>query len=162
MRELYHYPLCPFGRLVRIHIKEKSLDHELIADIPWNRKKTFSQCHVFSDLPTLVDMDGTVLEGWYAIVEHLEQHYRSSTLLRITQKEKAETRIIMALFNEMFFADITKNVVFEKVIKKSYTQFSNCMQCLRVCSEVLIRSHISSIVIAEGTSIATCLPSFIA
>lgn len=118
MRELYHYPLCPFGRLVRIHMKEKSLDHELIVDIPWDRKKTFSQNHVLSDLPTLVDMDGVVLEGWYAIVEHLEQHYRSNTLLRVTQKEKAETRRIMTLFNEMFFAEVTKNVVFERVIKK--------------------------------------------
>jgi glutathione S-transferase len=99
-------------------MKEKLLDHGLIIDTPWNRKKAFSENHFFSDLPTLVDMDGTVLEGWYAIVEHIEQHYRSNSLLRVTQKEKAETRRVTSVFNEMFFADVTKNIIFEKVIKK--------------------------------------------
>ncbi len=121
MRELYHYPLDAYGRLVRVYLKEKALDHELIIETPWERKKPFSENHVFSDLPTLVDMDGTVLEGWYAIVEHIEQSYRSNSLLGITQKEKAETRRIMALFNVMFFADVTKNIVFEKIIKR-YTE----------------------------------------
>ena len=118
MRELYHYPLDAYGRLVRVYLKEKALDHELIIETPWERKKEFSENHVFSDLPTLIDMDGTVLEGWYAIVEHVEQSYRSNSLLGITQKEKAETRRIMTLFNVMFFADVTKNIVFEKIIKR--------------------------------------------
>ncbi|MDR1560796.1 MAG: glutathione S-transferase family protein [Holosporaceae bacterium] len=118
MRELYHYPLDPFGRLARIYLKEKSLDHTLIIELPWNRKKTFSGKHSFSDLPALIDMDGLILEGWYSIIEHLEQHYRSNSLLRVTPKEKAECRRIMLLFNTMFFADVTKNIVFEKVAKR--------------------------------------------
>ncbi|MDR0555779.1 MAG: hypothetical protein LBG20_02075, partial [Holosporaceae bacterium] len=40
------------------------------------------------------------------------------SLLGITQKEKAETRRIVVLFNEMFFADVIKNTVFERVMKK--------------------------------------------
>jgi glutathione S-transferase len=104
--------------MTRIYLKEKALEHELIMDFPWNRKNTFSKHHVFSDLPTLMDLDGAVLEGWYAIIEHLEQSYRASSLLGITQKEKAESRRIVILFNEMFFADVTKNIVFEKIIKK--------------------------------------------
>ncbi|MDR0631878.1 MAG: glutathione S-transferase family protein [Holosporaceae bacterium] len=118
MRRLYHYPLCALSRLVRIYLKERALDHELVIDFPWDRKNTFSEYHVFSDLPTLVDLDGIVLEGWYAIVEYLEQSYRSKSLLGTTQKEKAESRRIVTLFNGMFFAEITKNIVFEKVMKK--------------------------------------------
>ena len=48
------------------------------------------------------------------------------------------------------------------ISKKSYTQFSSCMQCLRVRSEVLISDQISSRVIAAGTSMAACLPCSIA
>ncbi|MDR0556077.1 MAG: glutathione S-transferase N-terminal domain-containing protein, partial [Holosporaceae bacterium] len=117
MRRLYHYPLCSFGRLVRVYLKEKALDHELIVDVPWDRKHVFTEHHVFSDLPTLVEMDGIILEGWYAIIEHMEQSYRANSLLGITQKEKAETRRIVVLFNEMFFADVIKNTVFERVMK---------------------------------------------
>jgi glutathione S-transferase len=99
-------------------LKEKALEHELVIDFPWNRKSVFSKHHVFSDIPTLVDQDSVVLEGWYAIIEHLEQSVRASSLLGATPKEKAESRRIVTLFNEMFFADITKNIIFEKVIKK--------------------------------------------
>ncbi|MDR2646169.1 MAG: glutathione S-transferase family protein [Holosporaceae bacterium] len=131
MRRLYHYPLCAFGRMIRIYLQEKALEHELTVDFPWNRKNVFSQHHVFSDLPTLVDQDGTVLEGWYAIIEHLEQSYRSSSLLGTTQKEKAESRRIAILFNELFFADVTKNIVFEKVIKKHVENSSPDSSCIR-------------------------------
>jgi glutathione S-transferase len=99
-------------------MREKKLDYELIFDFPWDRKNAFSKKHVFSDLPALVDANGAVLEGWYAIVEHLEQSYRTNSLLGATPNEKAESRRIATLFNEMFFADVTKNIVFEKVMKR--------------------------------------------
>ncbi|MDR0678197.1 MAG: glutathione S-transferase family protein [Holosporaceae bacterium] len=131
MRKLYHYPLCAFCRLIRIYLKEKNLDHELIIDLPWKRKNVFSGHHVLSDLPTLVDLDGTVLEGWYAIVEYMEQSYRANSLLGVTQKEKAESRRIVILFNEMFFADVTKNIVFEKVMKKHVEHSAPDSTCIR-------------------------------
>ena len=118
MRELYHYPLCAYGRLVRVYLKEKALDHDTIVELPWDRKHPFSNNHVLSDLPTLIDIDGTVLESWYSIIEHMEQSYRANSLLGVTHKEKAETRRIMMLFNTMFYSDVTKNIVFEKVIKR--------------------------------------------
>jgi len=124
MRKLYHNPICPFSRLVRIYLKEKPLDHELIIDLPWDRKVTFSRKHIFSDIPTLVDLDGTVLEGWYSIVEHMENSYRTNSLFGVTPKEKAESRRIVSFFNEMFFSDVTKNIVFEKVMKKHLDQSS--------------------------------------
>jgi glutathione S-transferase len=99
-------------------LREKNLDHELIIDLPWKRKNVFSGHHVLSDLPTFVDLDNTVLEGWYAIIEYLEQSYRGNSLLGVTQKEKAESRRIMIWFNEMFFTDVTRNIVFEKVMKR--------------------------------------------
>jgi glutathione S-transferase len=107
------------------------MDHELVVDLPWKRKNAFSENHVFSDLPALQEIDGTILEGWYAIVEHLELHYRSTSLLRVTQKERAETRRIVTLFNEMFFADVTKNVVFEKVMNKYIANASPDSSCIR-------------------------------
>ncbi|MDR3151469.1 MAG: glutathione S-transferase family protein [Holosporaceae bacterium] len=118
MRTLYHYPLCAFSRIVRIYLTEKSLEYDLVQELPWDRRKHFSEKHMFSDIPTLVDKDGHTLEGWYAIVEYMEQIYKTKPLMGHTQKEKDESRRIMSLFNEMFFADVTKDVLFERIIKK--------------------------------------------
>lgn len=124
MRELYHYPLDPFGRIARIYLQEKTLEYQDIEECPWNRSKVFSENHVFSDLPTLVENDGTVWEGCYPIVEYIEQTYRSNSLLGDSLKAKAEVRRISSLFNVNFFADVTNNIIFEKVIKKYVSKSS--------------------------------------
>ena len=118
MRELYHYPLDAYGRIARIYLKEKSLEYQEIEEYPWDRKKVFSEKHMLSDLPTLIENDGTVIEGCYAIIEFVEQTYRSHSLLGDSFKSKAEVRRISALFNVNFFADVTNNIIFEKVMKK--------------------------------------------
>ncbi|GHU12130.1 glutathione S-transferase [Alphaproteobacteria bacterium] len=118
MRTLYYYTMSPFSRVVRIYLNEKALEYELVSETPWDRKKKFSENHMFSDIPTLVEKDGHLLQGWYAIVEHMEQAYKTKPMLGMNQSEKLESRRIISLFNEMFFADVTKNIVFEKVIKR--------------------------------------------
>jgi glutathione S-transferase len=110
--------MCPFSRLIRIYLNEKSLEYDSILEFPWNRKKKFSENHVFSDIPTLVEKDGQLLEGWYAIVEYAEQIYKTKPMIGISHREKSETRRIIALFNGMFFADVTKNIFFERVVKR--------------------------------------------
>jgi glutathione S-transferase len=116
---------------VRIVLKEKDLEHELIVDQPWNRKKIFSENHVQSDIPTLLERDGTFLEGWYAIIEYLEQIYRSKTFLGTSIREKAETRRIMSIFNEMFFAEVTSQIVLEKIFKKYTSNKAPNSLCIR-------------------------------
>ena len=118
MRTLYHYPLDPFSRLIRIYLNEKALEYEQVIELPWERNKKFSELHVLSDIPTLIEKDGIVLEGWYAIVEHMEQSYRSRSMLGGSNREKAETRRLVTFFNDMLFADVTRNIIYEKIIKK--------------------------------------------
>jgi glutathione S-transferase len=117
MRTLYHYPLCAFSRTIRIYLHEKSLEYEAVQEIPWKRNVKFSEFHMSADIPALVD-DGILLEGWYAIVEHMEQTYRAHGMLGTSPKDKAEARKIAGIFNETFFCEVAKNIVFEKIIKK--------------------------------------------
>ncbi|GHU16598.1 glutathione S-transferase [Alphaproteobacteria bacterium] len=131
MRTLYYYPMSAFSRMIRIYLNEKAIEYELVQEIPWDRKKTFSENHMFSDIPTLVEKDGLLLQGWYPIVEHMEQIYKTKPMFGIIPKEKSETRRIISLFNEMFFADVTKNVVFEKVIKRYVENSSPDSSCIR-------------------------------
>ena len=131
MRELYHYPLDAFGRIVRIYLQEKSLDYQSIEEYPWDRKKLFSENHVFSDLPTLVENDRTILESAYVIVEYMEQIYRANSLLGSSVKSKLEARRIATLFNVNFFAEVTYNIVFEKIIKRHMDKSSPDSACIR-------------------------------
>ena len=39
MRKLYHYPLDAFSRQIRIYLKEKNIEHELIVEFPWDMRK---------------------------------------------------------------------------------------------------------------------------
>jgi glutathione S-transferase len=110
--------MCPFSRLIRVYLGEKALECEMVVETPWSRKKIFSENHMFSDIPTLVEKDGQLLEGWYAIAEYCEQIYKTKSMLGVAHREKAESRRIVALFNGMFFADATKNIFFEKVVKR--------------------------------------------
>ena len=38
---IYHYPLCPFCRLVRLAFYEKGIPHALLTEIPWERRPAF-------------------------------------------------------------------------------------------------------------------------
>lgn len=118
MRKLYHYPLDAFSRQIRIYLKEKNIEHELIVEFPWDMRKKEKEDDILlvSDIPTLIDLDATAYKSWYSIVEHLERQGHS--LFGETEKEKAETRRIVCLFNGMFFAEVTRNIIFEKVIKR--------------------------------------------
>lgn len=118
MRKLYHYPLDAFSRQIRIYLKEKNIEHDLIVEFPWDMKKKDKSDNILliSDIPTLVDVDSEIYRGWYAIVEHLEK--QEPYLFGETEQEKAEVRRIVCLFNSMFFAEVTRNIIFEKVIKR--------------------------------------------
>ena len=118
MRTLYHYPLDAFGRIIRVYLNERSLEYQEIEDYPWDRKYKFSENHMFSDLPALVENNNTTLESCYSIVEYIEQTRRSVLLSGNSLKEKGEICRISSLFNIYFFADVTNNIIFERVIKR--------------------------------------------
>lgn len=129
MRKLYHYPLGAFGRQIRIYLKEKNIEHDLVVEFPWDMEEKDDDLQLISDLPRLVDFDGTTYKGWYAIAERMDR--QSHSLFGANEREKAETRRLVSLFNEMFFSDVTKNIVFEKVLKRYFGNASPDSSAIR-------------------------------
>ena len=41
MRTLYHFPLQPQSRKLRLLLKEKHLDCDLVLERPWERREAF-------------------------------------------------------------------------------------------------------------------------
>lgn len=117
MRLLYHTPLSPFCRKIRMILKEKGLEFELVQENPWDRNLSFFALNPAGEVPVLVEDDGTVISGAYSIGEYLEEAYPAPALLGGTPAQRAEVRRIIDWFDHKFDYEVTKNVLFEKAFK---------------------------------------------
>ena len=118
MRTLYHLALSPYSRKVRLALAEKKLPFDLKAEKIWERRHEFLALNPAGKVPTLVDEDGTVVPDSYAICEYLEERYPEPSLLGATITQRAETRRLVAWFDDKFFKEVSRNLVGEKALKK--------------------------------------------
>ncbi|MBK8174976.1 MAG: glutathione S-transferase family protein [Rhodospirillales bacterium] len=118
MRVLYHQCLSPFCRKVRIVLGEKKLEHELRAEAVWEQRPEFLSLNPAGDVPVLVESDGTVLADSQAIAEYLDEVSPDPPLLGETPLERAEARRLIAWFDHKFDAEVTRNLVGEKVMSR--------------------------------------------
>jgi glutathione S-transferase len=117
MRLLYHTPLSPFCRKARMVMKEKGLEFELMQENPWDRNLEFFALNPAGEVPVLVEENGTVISGVYAISEYLEETYPGVCLIGRTPLERAEVRRIVDWFDHKFDYEVTQQVLFEKIFK---------------------------------------------
>ncbi|MCE2927801.1 MAG: glutathione S-transferase family protein [Rickettsiales bacterium] len=122
MRQLYHTALSPFCRKIRLMLKEKSLEFELINENPWDRKLDLFALSPAADLPILVEDNGFALSGAYAISEYLEENYPGICLLGRNAAERAEVRRLVDWFDHKFDHEVTQNILFEKAFKHYFGQ----------------------------------------
>ena len=55
MRTLYHLPLSPYARKVRLVLAEKRLPVELHVEKPWERRPEYLELNPAGTVPTLVE-----------------------------------------------------------------------------------------------------------
>lgn len=120
MRTLYHYPLCPFSRKIRLVMAEKKLDFTLETENVWERRSAFLQLNPTGSIPVLVDLNGTVLSENSAIVEYLHEVYPIPPIYSDNVAQRAEERRITAWFDWQFSHEVSLSIVFEKCIKRYY------------------------------------------
>ena len=117
MRTLYHYPLSPPSRRVRVALAEKGLEFESQIEQPWRRRPEFLALNPAGEVPVLVEEDGAVVVG-AAIAEYLEELHPKPALLPADPKGRAEARRLIQWFETKFDREVTENLVGEKVIKR--------------------------------------------
>jgi len=122
MRTLYHLWLHPFSRKVRIALAEKKLDFELKIEKVWERRTEFLSINPAGDVPVLVEPDGTTLTDSQVICEFMNEVYPSNDLMGRTPLQRAETRRLIAWFDHKFNAEVTENLVGEKMMKRFLKQ----------------------------------------
>jgi glutathione S-transferase len=115
---LYHMPLSPFCRKVRIALKEKGLPFQLHGENVWDRRAEFIMLNPACTVPVLVEADNTAIADSRAIVEYLQEVQPHPDLLGATPAERAETRRLVAWFDEKFYVEASQNLFGEKVMKR--------------------------------------------
>ncbi len=118
MRTLYHLWLSPGARKVRLILKEKNLEFDLKIERTWERRPEFLALNPAGDVPVLIEPDGGVLSDSTAITEFLEEVYPDRPLIGMDPVQRAETRRLVAWFDVKFNAEVTQNLVEEKMTKR--------------------------------------------
>jgi len=117
MRKLYHYPLCPFSRQIRILLVELGLEFLLKKEDVWIRNPNFLKLNPAGELPVLIELSGNVISDVYAIIEYLHDKYPNFYFLDEDSIINAEIRRILAWFNNKFYREVTKYAIDEKIVK---------------------------------------------
>ncbi|WP_424134189.1 glutathione S-transferase family protein [Roseomonas chloroacetimidivorans] len=119
MRILYHLPLSPFCRKVRLALHEKRIPFELRAERIWDRREEFLVMNPACTVPVLEEESGLVVADSYAICEYLDEAYPDMPLLGRTHAERAEVRRLVAWFDDKFEREVTRNLYYEKQLKRT-------------------------------------------
>ncbi|MDU7523703.1 MAG: glutathione S-transferase family protein, partial [Roseomonas mucosa] len=80
MRVLYHLPLSPHCRKVRLALAEKRIPFELRLERVWERRPEFLDLNPAGMVPVLEEENGLVLADSYVICEYLDEAYPETPL----------------------------------------------------------------------------------
>ncbi|MEQ8349328.1 MAG: glutathione S-transferase family protein [Sneathiellaceae bacterium] len=118
MITLYHSPLSPPCRTVRIALAEKAVDATLKEERIWERREDFLSLNPAGTVPVLQDGQGLpVVEVW-PICEFLEEVYPERPLIGTDPYARAEARRLMAWFEQKFADEVSGLLLEEKVMKR--------------------------------------------
>ncbi len=121
MYRLFHVPLSPFCRKVRLVLAEKRIEVELVEERYWERDGDFLRRNPAGKVPIL-RVDGNHLSESTAIVEYLEELHPDVALMPATPEGRYEVRRLMGWFDDKFFGEVTSKLLYERVNKKMMGQ----------------------------------------
>ncbi len=120
MARLFHLPLDPFCRRVRLALGEYGAQADLIEERPWEQREGFLAMNRSGLLPVFVDDDKTVAAGIEAVSEYVDETRGGpdNSLLGKSPAERAETRRLIAWFDVKFHHEVSAPVLGEKIVRR--------------------------------------------
>ena len=97
MATLYHVPLSPFCRKVRLSLAEKKIEVGLVEERYWEQDADFLRRNPAGKVPVL-KIDNATMSESAAICEYLEEAYPTPALLPQSKLARLEVRV---LFEEL-------------------------------------------------------------
>ncbi len=117
MAKLYHVPLSPFCRKVRLVLAEKKIEVELIEERYWEQDADFLRRNPAGKVPVL-KLDGLTMAESTPICEYLEETRTEPPLMPKGAKARYEVRRLVSWFDDKFHNEVTRNLLYERVNKK--------------------------------------------
>ncbi len=116
--KLYHFPLCPFSRKVRLFLLEKNVNADLAVENFWEKRENFLALNPAGEVPVLLNYeDNNVISESTIICEYIEETHGGIKLIGDDAKFRAEVKRIDYWFDQKFFKEVGSYILFEKVIK---------------------------------------------
>jgi glutathione S-transferase len=84
----------------------------------WERREEFLEVNPAGTVPVLQEANGLTITDSYAICEYLDEAYPDFPLLGRTLAERVEVRRLVAWFDGKFYAEVTRNLYYEKQQKR--------------------------------------------
>lgn len=117
MNRLFHVPLSPFSRKVRLTLAEKRIEVELVEERYWEQSPDFLRRNPAGKVPVL-RLDNRVMAESQAICEFLDETIPNPPLMPRAPLERYEVRRLCAWFDDKFHAEVTSKLLYERVNKK--------------------------------------------
>ena len=121
MAKLFHVPLSPFCRKVRLSLAEKKVEVELVEERYWEQDPDFMKRNPAGKVPVL-RLDGITMSESAPICEYLEETRPDPSLLPSDPIARLEVRRLVGWFDDKFHHDVTSKLLYERVNKKVMKQ----------------------------------------
>jgi glutathione S-transferase len=122
MAVLFHHPLCPHSRFIRLVLAEYGLEAELIEERVFDRRDEFLMINPAGETPVLVERSQLVVPGAGNIAEYLDETRGLALgphrLMPEDPASRVEVRRLLDWFNGKFFTEVSNFLVTEKVYKR--------------------------------------------
>ena len=117
MTRLYHYPLSPFSRKVRLCLAEKKIEVELVEERYWEQSPEFLRRNPAGTIPVLKH-GNLMMSDSQAICEYLEETNPTPPLMPRDPEGRYEVRRLVAWFDGKFNEEVTTKLLGERVFRK--------------------------------------------
>ena len=117
MATLYHAPLCPHSRFIRLVAAEMGLEIDLKDERVWERRREFLILNPAGTTPVLVEETGLAASGTGPIAEYLDET-RGLALMPEPPAARLEVRRLLDWFHIKFFEEVSGPMVSEKINKR--------------------------------------------
>ena len=117
MARLFHVPLSPFCRKVRLSLAEKKIDVELVEERYWEADPDFLRRNPAGKVP-VIRLDGKLMAESAAICEYIEETRPTPPLMPADPEGRYEVRRLVGWFDDKFHHEVTAKLLYERVNKK--------------------------------------------
>jgi glutathione S-transferase len=122
MATLYHHPICPHSRFIRLVLGEIGLDAELKEERIWERRREFLLLNPAGTTPVLAEESAPSVPGACVIAEYLDETrglaLAERRLLPEDPISRVEVRRLTDWFLGKFDGEVSSFLVLEKVYKR--------------------------------------------